>query len=187
MFVPAKVIGCPLFAVLVRVNVCFLGLPTFTLPKFLLDGEIFRISGTTDGVDVGVAVMVGVGVAVAVLVAVAVGVAVAVAPVEVALAVGVADLVGVALIVAVGVALRVAVAVIVGVAVGPVETFNDTVSIAKSAQSPAQLEAGDTGIVLNTTLLMLGPVLSSTPIKMASPLASLFSVNVPREVPPLNA
>lgn len=150
--------------------------------------------GVADPVDValavGVADPVAVAVAVAVLVAVAVGdtllVAVAVGvAVLVAVAVGVADAVAVAVAVAVRVA--VAVAVAVGVGVAPIGTFKDTVSSAKSAQSPVQLVAGEAGIMLKTVLVMLGPVLSRTPMKVASPLRSLVIVNVPREVPPLNA
>ena len=150
--------------------------------------------GVADPVDValavGVADPVAVAVAVAVLVAVAVGVTLLVAvavgvAVLVAVAVGVADAVAVAVAVAVRVA--VAVAVAVGVGVAPIGTFKDTVSSAKSAQSPVQLVAGEAGIMLKTVLVMLGPVLSRTPMKVASPLRSLVIVNVPREVPPLNA
>src|SRR5208337_3282567 len=137
---------------------------------------------------VGVADPVAVAVAVAVLVAVAVGVTLLVAvAVGVAVLVGVADPVAVAVVVAVAVAVRVAVAVAVGVGVAPIGTFKDTVFSAKSAQSPVQLVAGETGIMLKTVLVMLGPVLSRTPMKVASPLRSLVIVNVPREVPPLNA
>ena len=106
-----------------------------------------------------------------VAVAVAVGVAVEVGPVAVGDGVGVADLVGVAE--TVGVAL--------GVAVPAAGTFNDTVSIAKSVQSPRQL------VMLKVTLVILAAVLSRTPMKVASPLGSLVTGNDPREVPPLNA
>src|ERR1700735_2245538 len=98
-------------------------------------------------------------------------------PPGVGVAVGVDVLVAVA--VAVAVAVRVGVAV--GVGVAPVGTFNDTVSIAKSLQSPVQL------VMLNSTLVMLAAVLSRTPIKVASPLTSLVAGNDPSEVPPLNA
>jgi len=90
-----KTIGGPLLAGLLRVNVCFFTLPTFTLPKFFIGGVIFKTPAPWVGVAVGV-----------------------------------------------GVAVEVAVAVAVGVA--PPGTFNDTVSIAKSLQSPVQLRAGDT-------------------------------------------
>jgi hypothetical protein len=136
---------------------------------------------------------VAVAVAVRVAVAVAVGVAVAVAPVAVAVAVAVAVLVAVAetvgvplavavaVAVFVGVAVSVGVAVALGVGVAPPGTFNDTVSIAKSVQSPVQL------VMLKVTLVMLAAVLSRTPMKVASPLPSLNTGNDPREVPPLNA
>ena len=116
-------------------------------------------------------VAVAVAVCVAVAVAVAVGVAVEVGPVGVADGVGVALLVGVAE--TVGVAL--------GVGVPALGTFNDTVSIAKSVQSPRQL------VMLKVTLVMFAAVLSRTPIKVASPLESLVTGNDPREVPPLKA
>jgi hypothetical protein len=204
----------PLVAVLVRVNVCFFGLPcTFTVPKSLFGGVMLRIGppgvGVAVGVGVRVAVEVAVAVAVAVAVRVAVGVAVEVPPVAVAVAVGVAVLVAVAvaeavgvplavavavalfvgvavrvavaLAVFVGVAVRVGVAVAVGVGVAPPGTFNETVSIAKSVQSPVQL------VRLNVTLVMLAAVLSRTPMKVASPFTSLSTGNDPRETPPLNA
>lgn len=125
------------------------------------------------GVAVGVRVPVAVAVGVAVAVAVAVGVAVEVAPVEVAVAVGVAVMVAVAE--TVGVPLAVA------VGVAPPPTFNETVSIAKSVQSPMQL------VRLKVTLVMLAAVLSRTPMKVASPLGSLVTGNDPREVTPMNA
>jgi hypothetical protein len=59
-----KVIGGPLLAELVRVNVCRLKLPSFTLPKFFDFGLTVRRSGTGVGVGVGVGV-VGVDVGVA--------------------------------------------------------------------------------------------------------------------------
>lgn len=71
----AKVIGGPLLAGLLSVNVAFLVLPGVTLPKFLNDGLTFRDSGTAVGIDVGVGVAVAIGVAVAVAVAVLVAVA----------------------------------------------------------------------------------------------------------------
>lgn len=92
-----------------------------------------------------------------------------------AVAVGVAVCVGVA--VGVGVA---PVAVAVGVACGPVAVFNATVSIAKSVQSPSQL------VTPKTTLVMLAPLPSRTPINAASPLASLVTLNgPPSDVSPL--
>src|SRR5258708_6188183 len=157
----ANVIGGPFLAELLSVNVNVLALPTGTLPKFSCVGLDFRCPGTGVGVDVGV--IVGVGVLVAV--AVAVGVAVEVAPVAVA----------------VGVGGTVPVAVAVGVGVPAPGTFKDTVSIAKSVQSPVQL------VMLKTTLVMLAAVLSRTPMKVASPLTSLVTGNDPSEVPPLNA
>jgi hypothetical protein len=165
------------------------------VPKSLDVGVIMRIGPLGVGVAVGVAVEVAVAVAVgvAVAVAVAVGVAVEVAPVEVAVAVGVAVLVAVAetvgvpvavavaVAVFVGVAVMVGVAVVVGVGVAPPGTFNETVSIAKSVQSPVQL------VSLKITLVMLAAVLSRTPMKVASPFTSLVTGNDPREVPPMNA
>jgi hypothetical protein len=166
-----------------------------TVPKSFDVGVIMRIAPLGVGVAVGVAVAVEVAVAVAVrvAVAVAVGVAVEVAPVEVAVAVGVAVLVAVAetvgeplavavaVAVFVGVAVRVAVAVAVAVGVAPPGTFSDTVSIAKSLQSPVQL------VRLKVTLVMLAAVVSRTPIKVASPLKSLVTGNDPSETPPLKA
>lgn len=125
----AKVIGGPLLAELLSVNVKALVWPTSTLPKFLCAGLIFSSPGTGVGVGVGVnvgvevAVVVAVAVAVAVTVGVAVevGVAVAVAvvvAVEVAVLLGVADPVDVAVAVGVAVAVEVAVDVAVPVAVG---------------------------------------------------------------------
>jgi len=67
------------------------------------------------------------------------------------------------------------------VGVAPPGTFNETVSIAKSLQSPVQL------VRLKVTLVMLAAVVSSTPMKVASPLPSLVTGNVPREVPPSKA
>lgn len=145
------------------------------------------------GVGVAVGVAVEVAVAVAVRVGVAVAVAVEVAPVAVAVAVTVAVLVAVAetvglplavavaVAVLVGVAVRVGVAVAVAVGVAPPGTFNETVSIAKSLQSPLQL------VRLKVTLVMLAAVVSSTPMKVASPLTSLVTGNDPREVPPSKA
>ena len=137
-------------------------------------------------VAVAVAVTVAVSVAVAVPVAVAVGVEVAVAvcvavAVRVAVTVAVAVAVPVAVAVDVAVAVGVAVGVAVAIGVAAPGTFIDTVSIAKSVQSPSQL------VRLKTTLVMLGPELSRTPMKVASPLASLITVNgPPSDAPPLN-
>jgi hypothetical protein len=161
------------------------------VPKSLLGGETWRTGPLGVGVAVGVAVEVAV--AVAVRVAVAVGVAVAVAPVAVAVAVGVAVLVAVAETVGVPLAVAVAVAVFVGVAVtvgvavavavgvAPPGAFNETVSIAKSLQSPVQL------VILKVTLVILAAVLSRTPMKVASPFTSLVTGNDPSEVTPSNA
>ena len=95
----AKLIGGPLWAELVSVNVIDLSCPTVTSPKLPDDGLIFKSSGTGVGLAVGVAVRFGLGVRVAVAVAVAVrvavGVAVGVPPVSVAVAVGVDVAVGV--------------------------------------------------------------------------------------------
>lgn len=70
-----KVMGGPLFAVLISVSVAGLPLPTLTLPKLFDLGLIFMCPF---GVGVGVGVAVSVPVAVAVGVADAVGVALAV-------------------------------------------------------------------------------------------------------------
>src|SRR5271166_6520758 len=80
----AKVIGGPVWAELLSVNVTDLECPTFTLPKLLDSGVIFKFSGTAVAVGVGVAVLRGVRVAVGVLVGLAVSVAVGVgAPLDV--------------------------------------------------------------------------------------------------------
>lgn len=153
-----------------------------------LPGDVLLPKLTVLGLNDSVPIGVGVAVGVAVAVRVGVAVAVRVPEVAVAVGVGVAVLVGVAVFVGVppvavgvGVGVRDAVAVAVGVGVPPVGTFNDTVSIAKSLQSPVQL------VMLKTTCVMLAAVLSRTPMKVASPLASLTTGNDPSEVPPSNA
>jgi len=137
--------------------------------------------GTAVGVAVGVAVRVGPG---AVALEVGAVVAVDVGP-AVAVDVGdtVAVAVAVAVTVAVGVAAEVEVAVAVAVAVGvpPPEVLMKRVSIAKSVHAPVH------AVRLYTTEVICAAVLSRTPKKTASPLASLVVVNEPSELLPLKA
>jgi len=79
------------------------------------------------------------------------------------------------------VAVAVGVAVTVGVGVPPAGTLSDTVSIAKSEQSPVQL------VMLNMTAWILAAVLSRMPMKVASPATSLITLNgPPSETMPLS-
>src|SRR5260370_25197 len=66
---------------------------------------------------------------------------------------------------------------------GPASKF--TVSIAKSVQPEESIAAQ--AVILKTTLVMLAPDSSCTPIYVASPATSLIAVKDPRRVAPLKA